>query len=394
MDNLYESSGVANDFMRGASDQPVVQAGTAVHSGVNPAIDPVQASAGIGGGPAAVPSAGKKPVSKGKRIAKIAGIVVGVLFLAFAMLIFLAPKEAATPEQRAAQGGNEVVDVNRTASATAAAPDAGPVQDTQSSVMGSDASSSQSAADPSTPAPAATSVASAAPNVPAADQRGGESNVAPASPATTFADKQVAGATTMGKNMGGKSTPAASQPTAPGAGLASANTSVVADDVRLSKLQSQVDVLTQQITELKALVATLQKEGGGAPRNEVHTDAAAPVRPQHIAKLVQKPQRLAKVSHRVDDDEVIATRVMGKASPRTAGKEPMVTESAQRSDPSEDVRVLGVTQKEGGSFVVIAYAGTKARYGRGDMVPGLGKISDFGTDSGVPYVSISGVTYR
>jgi hypothetical protein len=148
---------------------------------------------------------------------------------------------------------------------------------------------------------------------------------------------------------------------------------------QVAELSTTVGALSEELKRLSARLDATD-ELMKTPLNSRGTEPAMAAKAKQAAAVTAKP-RVRVATRDVD------------AKAKSSKSVPMITESSG-SDSSEKVQILGVTSKSGGGAVVISFAGVKRRYERGEMVPALGRVSNFGVDNGVPYVEIAGVIYR
>lgn len=98
--------------------------------------------------------------------------------------------------------------------------------------------------------------------------------------------------------------------------------------------------------------------------------------------------------------KVVRTRVQRSARSNVAKAPKIIKTDSVPDIPKMAVttgaamRIVGVTAKPGGATAVIESYGEKKRYERGDVVPGLGRITKIGIENGASLVEISGVTYH
>jgi len=161
-------------------------------------------------------------------------------------------------------------------------------------------------------------------------------------------------------------------------------------NVRIAKIENQLTLLSSQLLSLKE---DLKKANSNirsvSPKPE-------PTSSQPSAPHANKPINNVKVPA-VRAASGSGSQISGRSAIKRNGSDDLIgviTESKSSVDTSGKVQILGITSKAGGGYVVLSFAGIKKRYEKGESVPALGRITDFGSDSGIPYVEIAGVTYR
>lgn len=325
-----------------------------------------------------------KASSKKKEAKKLgwkakAGIGVGVVVVAFVAAVFLAPVDSSAPGQPAQvqHGTNQA----RTELAAAGPNDIrGQAQNQQNMSPQSDSSQGQ---------PAIEDQNTILGGEPSRSNQQADQNLQnpfdgkAAGPADTASGRQESGLPAEAQ----KAIPANAGNQVP------ASQNSVSSPSSAQQDRSSDQQLKKQVAELTTTVVTLSEE---LKRLSARLDAADELmkgrgnsrgtEPTSVSNTKQAASVQAKPRVRVPTRDV---DVKAKPSKPVA----MITESAG-SDSSEKVQILGVTSKSGGGAVVISFAGVKRRYERGEMVPALGRVSNFGVDNGVPFVEIAGVIYR
>lgn len=150
-------------------------------------------------------------------------------------------------------------------------------------------------------------------------------------------------------------------------------------NARLVKIENQLLLLNSQLLTLRAELAVVNKT----------VSPSQVIKPNNLAKASNSK----KVAISANNAKQSASRSSATAK-SIDDQVGVITESKSSSDASGKVQILGITSKAGGGYVVLSFAGIKKRYEKGDSVSALGRIGDFGSDNGVPYVEIAGVTYR